>query len=135
MKLLIQFIAGCILIPLIDFVWIGMIMKSFYMREMGPIMNMVDGKFQPRLLPAGVVYILLSAGLLAFVLPVSEGKISTTFIYGLVFGLVTYGVYDFTNFSTLQNWSLKLSLTDMAWGGILCGLTAVLMSLIGQKFA
>ena len=43
--------------------------------------------------------------------------------YGALFGFLVYGVYDFTNFSTLRQWPFVLTLVDTAWGtlaGALC---------------
>ena len=38
--------------------------------------------------------------------------------YGALFGLVVYGVYDFTNYSTLRQWPFVLTLADVAWGTV-----------------
>jgi hypothetical protein len=35
---------------------------------------------------------------------------------GGMLGLVVYGVYDFTNDSTLRQWPFVLALVDVAWG-------------------
>ncbi|MFN3492401.1 MAG: DUF2177 family protein, partial [Anaerolineales bacterium] len=42
---------------------------------------------------------------------------------GALFGLMTYAAYDLTNFATLQNWTLLVTVVDMTWGTILCGIT------------
>ena len=34
---------------------------------------------------------------------------------GALLGVVTYGMYDLTNLSTLRGWSLKLTFIDIAW--------------------
>ena len=34
-------------------------------------------------------------------------------------GLCTYAVYDFTNYATLRNYSLRFAIMDSLWGGIL----------------
>jgi uncharacterized membrane protein len=34
-------------------------------------------------------------------------------------GLCIYAVYDFTNYSTLKNYSLKFAVMDSLWGGVL----------------
>ena len=44
----------------------------------------------------------------------------------LLFGLVAYGTYDLTNLATIKGWSLKVTIIDLFWGGIL---TAVVSSL------
>jgi uncharacterized membrane protein len=42
--------------------------------------------------------------------------VSLAAVYGGLFGLVVYGVYDFTNYSTLRQWPFALTLVDVAWG-------------------
>lgn len=34
-------------------------------------------------------------------------------------GLCVYAVYDFTNYSTLKNYSMKFAIMDSLWGGVL----------------
>jgi uncharacterized membrane protein len=36
--------------------------------------------------------------------------------FGALLGLIVYGVYDFTNYSTLRQWPFVLTLADVAWG-------------------
>ena len=45
--------------------------------------------------------------------------------YGALFGWILFGVYDFTNYSTLRNYSLTFAIVDTVWGGVTCALTAV----------
>ena len=40
----------------------------------------------------------------------------TAVVYGALFGSFTYATYDLTNHSTLRNWTLQLTLVDVAWG-------------------
>ena len=42
----------------------------------------------------------------------------------VILGVVIYGVFDFTNLAIFDNYSLKLGLIDMLWGGILFGISA-----------
>ncbi|MDE3157076.1 MAG: DUF2177 family protein [Acidobacteriota bacterium] len=42
-------------------------------------------------------------------------------------GLVVYGVYDFTNYSTLRDWPLTLAVVDTAWGTVASALCALLV--------
>ena len=37
--------------------------------------------------------------------------------YGFLFGIVLFGVYDFTACAVLKNWNLKLAILDILWGG------------------
>ena len=40
-----------------------------------------------------------------------------------ILGVCVYGVYEFTNLTTLKNWEMKMTLLDTLWGGILFYLT------------
>jgi uncharacterized membrane protein len=48
-------------------------------------------------------------------------------VWGSVFGLVLYGVYDLTNRAILEKWSLRMTVADILWGMLLCGTTALIM--------
>ena len=45
---------------------------------------------------------------------------------GALFGLVAYGTYDLTNLATIKGWSLKVTIIDLLWGGILTGTVSAL---------
>ena len=49
-------------------------------------------------------------------------------------GLLTYGIYDFTNYAIFTKWDLKASIVDMIWGGVLFALVANLHSKILSHF-
>lgn len=48
----------------------------------------------------------------------------TAAVYGALFGLFTYATYDLTNYATLRNWTLQLTVVDVAWGTILGAVTS-----------
>ena len=101
----------------LDYIWVANVMKNFYSQNI-PGMKI----YWPAVLP---VYILMAIGLVYFVLPKTSGANFQTFLTAGAFGLILYGVYDFTNLSTLPAWTLKLSIVDMVWGGVICGIAAV----------
>ena len=70
-----------------------------------------------------LVYFLLAIGVVFFVLPKADNYVHAL-LWGALFGFVVYGVYDLTNYALLDNWSLSITLIDMLWGAVLCGLTA-----------
>jgi uncharacterized membrane protein len=47
--------------------------------------------------------------------------------WGAVFGLVLYGVYDLTNLALLEKWTVRMTIADIVWGGVLCGTMSVFM--------
>ena len=62
-------------------------------------------------------YALMAMGLSLFVLPnVRSGNISDSVFYGGSFGLIVYGIYDFTAAAVLRDWDVKLAILDVIWG-------------------
>jgi uncharacterized membrane protein len=124
-----------ILLPLfllIDLLWLGVIMKSFYAAELGDLARRQAGALAPRWGAAMIVYLLIPAGVVLFVRPLL-GESSTllqTFGWGALFGLVLYGVYDLTNLAILDKWSLRMTIADILWGCVLCGTTSIVMRFI-----
>ena len=52
-------------------------------------------------------------------------------LWGAAFGLVTYGLYDFTNWSTLRGFTPMLALVDLAWGITACAIVAAILKIAG----
>ena len=120
----------------IDLVWIGFVMKNFYSEQLGDLARRSGGGLAPRWIPAILVYILIPAGLVLFVQPrLGSGPLWADFLWGALFGLVLYGVYDLTNLATLEQWKLPMSIVDMLWGSFLCGVMSIVMTLMKSRIA
>jgi len=44
---------------------------------------------------------------------------------GLLLGLIAYASYDLTNMATLKEWSISLTVVDIAWGAFVSAMAAV----------
>ena len=106
---------GAVAFMVLDGVWLGLLMKTFYRDQLAPIVRLANGGIAPNWPAALVVYALLGTGIAFFVIPRAP-TVPLAAAYGAVFGLVVYGVYDFTNYSTLRQWPLALAVADAAWG-------------------
>ena len=106
---------GAVAFMVLDGVWLGLLMKNFYREQLAPIVRLADGGIAPNWPAALVVYALLGTGIALFVIP-RASTVPLAAAYGALFGLVVYGVYDFTNYSTLRQWPFVLTLADVAWG-------------------
>lgn len=122
MKLLAAYIASLIVFVGVDFVWLSRMGDAFYRPAMGGAA--LDGF---RAGPAVVFYLLYAAGVLYFAVQPALASQSwqTAALNGLALGLIGYGVYDLTNFATLKEWPLSLTLVDLAWGTFLTGLAGL----------
>ena len=106
---------GALAFMLLDGVWLGVVMKNFYRTRLAPIVRLADGGIAPNWPAAVVVYVLLGTGIALFVIPRAPTA-PLAAAHGALFGLVVYGVYDFTNYSTLRQWPFVLTIADVAWG-------------------
>lgn len=118
-----SFFASMITMFVLDFCWIGLIMNKFYHQQMGPLLRLKsNGALNPIWWAAALIYVLIPMGVVLFVIPkISESKpIWSILPWGFFYGLIIYGVYDFTNYSLLKDWNLTVTLVDFIWGGVLC---------------
>jgi uncharacterized membrane protein len=109
-----------ILFIVIDFIWL----KTSYPMYNKLIKNIQGSSIKLRYIPAMISYILIILGYFLYVEPRmntinKKDLLKYSFLYGGVFGIIVYGIYDFTNLATIKNWSLFVSIIDMLWGGIL----------------
>ena len=121
MSTVLVYVTTLTIFVVVDLVWLGAIAKSFYRRQIGPLLK------QPFSLPAILAfYLIYAAGLVVFA--VRPALDTGTWIHaardGALLGAVCYATYDLTNLATLRGWSAVLSIVDMAWGKVLSALTA-----------
>ncbi|MBN2052992.1 DUF2177 family protein [Candidatus Woesearchaeota archaeon] len=120
-----------IVLILVDYIFLRKIMASFYKKELGALARKKGNVLNPRLLPSFIVYFLMVVGIAIFVLPLIIGQSAIiSFIWGAAFGFILYGVYDLTNYAIIKKWSLKLTIVDICWGAILCGIISFLLHFI-----
>jgi uncharacterized membrane protein len=122
---------GAVAFMVLDGVWLGLLMKNFYREQLAPIIRLADGGIAPNWPAAFVVYALLGAGIALFVIP-RASTLSSAAAFGALLGLVVYGVYDFTNYSTLRQWPFVLTLADTAWGALASAATAVVVRIVAR---
>jgi uncharacterized membrane protein len=122
---------GAVAFMILDGIWLGLLMKNFYREQLAPIVRLANGGIAPHWPAAFVVYALLGTGIALFVLP-RAATVSLAAIYGALFGVVVYGVYDFTNYSTLRQWPFVLTLADVAWGAVASAAATVAVRIVAR---
>ena len=122
---------GAIAFMVLDGVWLGLLMKNFYREQLAPIVRLANGGMAPNWPAAFVVYMLLGTGIALFVSP-RASTIWSAAAFGALFGLVVYGVYDFTNYATLRQWPFALTLVDVAWGALATAAASTAVWIVGR---
>lgn len=128
-KYIIAYVVTLVVFLAIDAVWLSVMASRLYKPTLGDILL-------PEFLvaPAAIFYALFIVGVLIFaVAPAFQsGQWTTALIYGALFGFFSYGVYDFTNMSTLRNWTMTITIADLCWGTFLTGISATLGTIITE---
>jgi uncharacterized membrane protein len=121
MKYGVSYLAALISMAACDMAWLGIMAPRYYRPTLGDIA--ISGVNLP---PAIVFYLIYPVGLLIFAVnpALKSGSIGSAVLYGALFGFFTYATYDLTNQATLRNWTLQLSVIDIAWGTFLAGFVA-----------
>jgi uncharacterized membrane protein len=111
----------------IDFIWLGLVANRLYSSQLG---NMAF-----RWPAAAMVYILLPLGLVLFILPkLGTGLRAKSLLWGALFGLVVYGVYDLTNLALLPQWSPMMTIIDILWGMFLYAIVSLIIGHLEKFF-
>ena len=134
MKLIILFFVSVISVFIMDMIWLGFIAKNLYAENIGMLLRKSGETMTPIWWAAVVVYVCITLGILFFVLPKAHGDYFLALACGALLGVVTYGIYDFTNYSILANWPWKITLIDFTWGIVLCGLSSLFAAFIQNRF-
>ena len=124
------YVATLLAFTVIDFVWLGFVAHGYYRSQIG---HLLAGDVN---LPAAAAFYLIYAlGLVIFAVQpaVAGGGVSKALMLGAMFGFFCYATYDLTNLATLKNWTLPVSLVDMAWGAALSGAAAAVGTWVAGK--
>ena len=119
-----NFIIALVIFLVFDGLWLGVFMKSFYSGAFGSLARRAGNSLSPNWLATGLAYFLLVLGVVILVLVQANGSVGRALLFGAIFGLIVYGVYDFTNMATLNGWSWKLVVVDVLWGIVLCSIVS-----------
>ena len=105
----------------VDFLWLGVVARNFYRQEIGKLLAE-----STNWAAAIVFYLLFVVGIVVFVVnpALEKGSLARSIGLGFLFGLITYATYDLTNLATLSGWSLKVTVVDLAWGGVLSAIVS-----------
>ncbi len=116
---------------LIDALWLGVIAKDLYQKEIGFLMGE-----SVNWIAAAVFYLLFILGLTVFVIEpaVEAGDWTTALGLGALFGLITYATYDLTNLATIDGWPVSVTIIDLAWGSFIGSSVSIITYLIVTKF-
>jgi uncharacterized membrane protein len=117
-KILLAFLLTTLVFFAIDLVWLGLVAKGFYARNMGDLL--ADKVKWPAALLFYAIYI---AGIMLFVVfpAVEKGSFVQAIYMGALLGLLCYATYDLTSYALIKGFPLNVVVVDLIWGMVLTG--------------
>ena len=122
-------LAGLACMLIMDTIWLGVLMGPHYREMLEGIMVPPGGAPDGVWLAAALVYGSMLASIWFYVVkPLGfPGNSLLVTVKGAGLGFIIFSVYEGTNYSFVQNWSLNMVFIDILWGVCLFGLTSWVM--------
>jgi uncharacterized membrane protein len=132
MTYIVAYITVLLVFGAIDAAWLSTMGPVFYRPALGDILTT-----NLRIAPAIAFYAVYPIGVVVFaVLPALRAQSPMTgAMQALLFGAIAYATYDLTNYATLRNWTLQISVLDICYGAVASGVAATVATLVARKFA
>lgn len=116
-----QFLVAFLAFILVDGLWLTLIAKDFYAKQLGFLMTK-----SPNFIAAGIFYLIYVLTMVILIISpaLERGSLRMVIFNGALFGLCAYATYDLTNLATIKDWPLMVTVVDLLWGTFLSGLVA-----------
>lgn len=127
MNYAIAYTCALVLFAALDIVWLTTMGARLYRQTLGDILlpdiNLAPAIAFYLIYPAGLVYFAVAPGL-------KSGSVPTALSNGALFGLFAYATYELTNYATLRNWTLQITVIDIIYGAVASGAVAAAVTAI-----
>jgi uncharacterized membrane protein len=108
-------VGSAVTIGVLDALWLTL--RNDYHKDLFYKIQRTD--LTPRIVPAVLIYILIPVAV--FLYAVKDAySVQDAAVKGAILGFLLYGFYDITNYATLVNYTLEMTLTDITWGTTVC---------------
>ena len=123
-----KYLIAAAFLVVIDLVWLLLIIKS-------KMDVWLMGVARPEAIAwsAIIAWLLIPVGII-FLVERTSKSLTESAIYGGIYGLCLYGVYEFTNYAIIKTWTLSMVVVDTLWGIFICGVTAVFLRFVSKKW-
>ncbi len=110
---------------ILDYVWLGIITKDFIIREFWSLITVEEsGSIKINLTAGLIAWLVISVMIVTFV-TLKYNNIWEVVMYWALLGFLVYAMYDLTNLTFLNNYSIKFTFVDIAWWTFACTMIAV----------
>ena len=115
-----KLLATAVIILVFDVIWLSQFGTHLFVPM---VENIQSESFSVHYPSAIAAYVILIIGLYVFCIA-DNAPIWKC----VLFGLVTYGLFDTTNMAIFKDYDYRIAMIDTIWGGVLCGTTGYFIS-------
>jgi uncharacterized membrane protein len=124
-KILWVYFVGFLTLLILDYIWLWIVTKDFIIREFWNLITVEEsGSIKINLAAGLIAWLIISAMIVTFV-TLKYDNIWEIVLYGALLWFMSYAMYDLTNLTFLNNYSLKFTLIDIAWWTFACTIIAI----------
>ena len=127
---ILQWIVPFFLFLSFDLIWFKIYgIKNIY----NPVFQKINKKKIFRMWSAIMTWIILSISVSLFLTYHSYKRKINYFLSGCLIGFIIYSIYNLTNYSTIEKYTLKMTILDTIWGTLLYGFILWICSNFSDK--
>lgn len=125
LKIIWVYFVGFVTLCILDYFYLWFATKDFIIKEFGSLITVGEnGSIQIKLLFWIIAWIAISAMVVTFVTFKYNNYLDVALYWALLWFL-SYTMYDFTNLTFINNYSLKFSIADVLWWSFVCCMIAI----------
>lgn len=110
---------------ILDYIWLWYITKDFIIREFWNLVTIQeDWSIKINLVAWLTAWIIISAMIVTFV-TLKYDNIWQIALYWALLWFMSYAMYDLTNLTFINNYSLKFTIVDILWWTFACMMIAI----------
>ena len=133
LKYFLTFLAWFFTLLVLDYIWLGSVTKDFIIREFWNMVTVQDGKITINILAWILAWISIALLVVVFV-STKYTSLKDVLLYSALIWFLSYSMYDLTNLTFLNNYSLKFTMVDIAWWTFACSMVWLTSYLVFSNF-
>lgn len=124
-KILFVYLIWFITLLVLDYIWLWYITKSFIIKEFWNLIS-VDSNWsiKTNIVVWLIAWIVISSMIVTFV-TLKYNNIWEVLFYWALLWFMSYAMYDLTNLTFINNYSLKFTIVDIIWWTFACSIVAI----------
>lgn len=125
LKMFLVYFVWFLTLLILDYIWLWYVTKDFIVREFWNLITLQSNwSIKINLFAGLLAWFIISAMIVTFV-TLKYDNIWQILFYWAILWFMSYAMYDLTNLTFLNNYSLKFTIIDILWWTFACSMVAL----------